>query len=255
MAVVARQPLFLWVRTVNEPSDSKATSAAAHELATDERSHERLQERLRLTEIFHSLQGESKRVGLRTVFVRLTGCPLRCVYCDTAYAFHGGDWWTFDDVLTEVGRHGARHVCVTGGEPLAQKACLPFLSRLCDAGYSVSLETGGAMDLAGVDARVMKVMDLKTPDSGECERNRWENLEHLGSDDQIKFVICSRADYEWARDCVFERKLDDICEVLFSPSWGQLPPGELADWIIADRLPVRMQVQLHKILWGDKPGV
>lgn len=210
--------------------------------------------RVRLTEIFHSLQGESRLVGVPTVFVRLTGCPLRCVYCDTAYAFHGGDWWTFDEVLARVGSHGAQHVCVTGGEPLAQRSCLPLLEKLCDAGYSVSLETGGAMELAGVDPRVMKVMDLKTPGSGESGRNRWENLDQLNDSDQIKFVICSREDYEWARDTVRERKLDEICEVLFSPSWGEQDPGKLADWILADKLPVRMQVQLHKILWGDSPG-
>ena len=211
-------------------------------------------ERLRLTEIFLSVQGESRTVGWPTVFVRLTGCPLRCQYCDTAYAFHGGDWWDIDAILAEVAKHGVRHVCVTGGEPLAQKRCLALLERLCDAGYEVSLETSGALDIAGVDPRVSRVMDLKTPGSKEAHRNRLENLPLLTAHDQLKFVICDRADYDWAKDMLATHALDRRCEVLFSPSQGQLAPRELAEWIIADRLPVRFQLQLHKVLWGDQPG-
>ena len=211
-------------------------------------------ERLRITEIFHSLQGEARDVGRPTVFVRLTGCPLRCSYCDTAYAFHGGDWWSIDAILAEVARLGARHVCVTGGEPLAQKRCLSLLRRLCDAGYAVSLETGGAHDIAGVDARVSRVVDLKTPGSGEVKRNRMQNLALLTPHDQLKFVLCDRADYEWACALLGEHELAGRCDVLFSPSYGQLAPAQLAEWILADRLPVRMQVQLHKILWGETPG-
>lgn len=209
---------------------------------------------LRITEIFHSLQGESVCVGLPTVFVRLTGCPLRCRYCDTAYAFTGGRRMNFGEILEEVARHEARHVTVTGGEPLAQRQCGPLLELLCDEGYSVSLETGGAMDIADVDRRVMKVMDIKTPASGEHSRNRWENLDCLDGKDQIKVVICDRADYEWAREQLRQRRLDRYCEVLFSPSYNELPAPQLAGWILEDRLPVRFQVQLHKILWGDEPG-
>lgn len=211
-------------------------------------------ERLRLTEIFLSVQGEARAVGWPTVFVRLTGCPLRCQYCDTAYAFHGGDWWEIDAILAEVARHGVRHVCVTGGEPLAQKRCLALLERLCEAGYEVSLETSGAIDIAGVDPRVSRVVDLKTPGSKEMARNRLENLPLLTARDQLKFVLCDRADYDWARGMVAEHGLADRCEVLFSPSQAQLPARELAEWIIADRLPVRFQLQLHKVLWGDTPG-
>lgn len=211
-------------------------------------------ERLRLTEIFLSVQGESRTVGWPTVFVRLTGCPLRCQYCDTAYAFHGGDWWDIEAILAEVAKHGVRHVCVTGGEPLAQKRCLALLERLCDAGYEVSLETSGALDIAGVDPRVSRVMDLKTPGSKEAHRNRLENLPLLTPHDQLKFVICDRADYDWAKEMLATHALDQRCEVLFSPSQGQLAPRELAEWIIADRLPVRFQLQLHKVLWGDQPG-
>jgi 7-carboxy-7-deazaguanine synthase len=210
--------------------------------------------RLRLTEIFLSLQGESRSVGWPTVFVRLTGCPLRCQYCDTAYAFHGGQWHEIDDILAEVARHGVRHVCVTGGEPLAQKRCLALLERLCDAGYEVSLETSGAIDIAGVDARVHRVVDLKTPGSGEQARNLPGNLDLLGDRDQVKFVICDRGDYDWAKRMLAEHRLADRCEVLFSPSHAQLPARELADWIVADRLPVRFQLQLHKQLWGEEPG-
>ncbi|MGD8573568.1 MAG: 7-carboxy-7-deazaguanine synthase QueE [Gammaproteobacteria bacterium] len=211
-------------------------------------------ERLRITEIFHSLQGEARTVGLPTVFVRLTGCPLRCVYCDTEYAFHGGDWFSFEEILTTVAAYRAEHVCVTGGEPLAQKNCPALLARLCDAGYEVSLETSGAVDISPVDTRVSRVLDLKTPGSGEASRNRWENLDQLTANDQVKFVICDRADYEWARARLAEHRLAERCDVLFSPSHAQLAAGELADWLLADRLPVRFQVQLHKYLWGDQPG-
>lgn len=211
-------------------------------------------ERLRLTEIFLSVQGEARAVGWPTVFVRLTGCPLRCQYCDTAYAFHGGEWWEIDTILAEVARHGVRHVCVTGGEPLAQKRCLLLLEKLCDAGLDVSLETSGAIDIAGVDPRVSRVVDLKTPASLEMHRNLLSNLPLLTAHDQVKFVICDRADYDWARGMVAEHALADRCEVLFSPSFDQLPPRELAEWILADRLPVRFQMQLHKQLWGDAQG-
>lgn len=211
-------------------------------------------ERLRLTEIFLSLQGESRSIGWPTVFVRLTGCPLRCQYCDTAYAFHGGEWWDFDAILAEVAKHGARHVCVTGGEPLAQKRCVELLRRLCDAGYDVSLETSGAIDIGPVDQRVSRVLDIKTPGSGEVARNLWTNLPLLTPHDQVKFVICSREDYGWAKAIVAEHKLTQTCDVLFSPSFSQVDPSALADWIVADRLPVRFQLQLHKILWNDEPG-
>ena len=210
--------------------------------------------RLKITEVFLSLQGESSYVGWPTVFVRLTGCPLRCTYCDTAYAFHGGQWRTLAELLAEVASHGVRHVCVTGGEPLAQKNCLPLLAALCDAGYSVSLETSGAIDIAGVDARVARIVDIKTPDSGEVGRNRWDNLPLLTAHDEVKFVLCSRADYEWAVERVREHRLHERCAVLFSPSHKQVTPRELADWIVADRLPVRFQTQLHKQLWGEEQG-
>ncbi|MHB1947592.1 MAG: 7-carboxy-7-deazaguanine synthase QueE [Gammaproteobacteria bacterium] len=210
--------------------------------------------RLRITEIFYSLQGETRTVGLPTVFIRLTGCPLRCGYCDTAYAFQGGNWVEIDDILQQVEGYGAHYVTVTGGEPLAQKPCIELLQRLCDEGYEVSLETSGALDVSGVDPRVIKVVDIKTPGSLEESKNRLENIEYLLPHDQIKFVICSRDDYEWSRNLLQQYKLADICEVLFSPSFGQQSPGELADWIINDRLPVRLQIQLHKFLWGDVAG-
>jgi 7-carboxy-7-deazaguanine synthase len=210
--------------------------------------------RLRVTEIFKSLQGESSFVGLPTVFVRLTGCPLRCQYCDTTYSFHGGQWQSIDEVLGKVRELGTRHVCVTGGEPLAQKGCLELLAHLCDEGYSVSLETSGALDIAAVDPRVVRVVDIKTPGSGEVDRNRWDNLALLQPHDEVKFVLCSRADYDWAREIIERHQLVGRCPILFSPSYTQLPARELADWIVADRLPVRFQVQLHKVLWGDQPG-
>lgn len=209
---------------------------------------------LKITEIFHSLQGEARQAGLPTVFVRLTGCPLRCAYCDSEYAFFGGAWMHFDAVMDTISQYGTRHVCVTGGEPLAQKRCPELLTRLCDAGYAVSLETSGAMDIRLVDERVSRVMDLKTPGSGEADRNLWSNIAALTPHDQIKFVLCSREDYEWARQQLRERCLADCCEVLFSPSWGEVDATALANWILADRLPVRFQLQLHKLLWGDVPG-
>jgi 7-carboxy-7-deazaguanine synthase len=210
--------------------------------------------RLKITEIFHSLQGEADTVGVPTVFVRLTGCPLRCQYCDTAYAFHGGDWWEIEAILARVTELGARYVCVTGGEPLAQKGCTQLLTRLCDAGLRVSIETSGAMALAQVDPRVVKVVDVKTPGSGEEGRNRYEELAHLATTDLVKFVICSRDDYEWSRGRLPQLGLPPGCTVLFSPSHEQLPARDLADWILADRLPVRFQIQLHKYLWGNVPG-
>ncbi len=211
-------------------------------------------DRLRITEIFCSLQGEARAAGWPTVFVRLTGCPLRCGYCDTAYAFSGGETRTLDDLLAEVASHGLRHVCVTGGEPLAQKRCITLLSALCDAGFDVSLETSGALDIGDVDARVSRIVDIKTPGSLEVARNRWENLPLLTPRDQVKFVICSREDYEWAKQVVAEHGLADRCEVLFSPSYTQVAPRALADWIVEDRLPVRFQMQLHKQLWGEEQG-
>ena len=210
--------------------------------------------RLKITEIFYSLQGEADTVGFPTVFVRLTGCPLRCQFCDTAYAFHGGEWRSLDEVLSRVGEYSPRYVCVTGGEPLAQKNCLPLLTSLCDANYRVSLETSGAMPLADVDPRAVRVVDVKTPGSGEERRNRYDDLALLRPEEQIKFVICDRADYEWSRSQVESRRLTAHCQVLFSPSAEQLPARQLADWILADRLPVRFQLQLHKVLWGNVPG-
>jgi 7-carboxy-7-deazaguanine synthase len=210
--------------------------------------------RLKIAEVFHSLQGEADSVGVPTVFIRLTGCPLRCQYCDTAYAFHGGEWRTIEDLVRQVHELGSRYVCVTGGEPLAQKTCVELLRRLCDEGFRVSLETSGAMPLEDVDPRVVLVVDVKTPGSGEERRNLYGELERLQSKDQTKFVICNREDYEWSRAKVQELKLAHRCSVLFSPSHEQLAARELADWILEDRLPVRFQIQLHKYLWGNVPG-
>lgn len=210
--------------------------------------------RLRITEIFHSLQGESLSVGCPTVFIRLTGCPLRCGYCDTAYAFKGGEWLEPNEILAQVAGYQTPYVTVTGGEPLAQKACIPLLQRLCDAGYRVSLETSGALDISAVDARVSRVMDLKTPGSGEVERNLYSNIDRLQPHDQVKFVICNRADYQWALARIEEYGLSARCELLFTPSFGEQDATELANWVLADRVPVRVQIQLHKYLWGDVPG-
>ncbi len=211
-------------------------------------------ERLRVNEIFHSLQGEADSVGFPTVFVRLTGCPLRCQYCDTEYAFHAGDWFDLDDILEKVGKIGSSYVCVTGGEPLAQPNCLRLLTRLCDAGFHVSLETSGALDVSAVDTRVSRVIDVKTPASNEAARNRIENFQYLTPLDQLKFVICSREDYVWGKAFLQQHGLSARCRILFSPSYGQQSPTALAEWILEDRLPVRFQLQLHKILWGDVPG-
>jgi 7-carboxy-7-deazaguanine synthase len=211
-------------------------------------------ERLRVNEIFHSLQGEADCVGFPTVFVRLTGCPLRCQYCDTEYAFHAGDWLDLEDILEKVGAIGASYVCVTGGEPLAQPNCLKLLTRLCDAGFHVSLETSGALDVSAVDARVSRVIDVKTPGSNEASRNRIENFQYLTPLDQLKFVICSRDDYDWSKAFLQQHGLSARCRILFSPSYNEQSPTALAEWILADRLPVRFQLQLHKILWGDVPG-
>ena len=209
---------------------------------------------LRITEIFQSIQGESTRVGLPTTFIRLTGCPLRCTWCDTAYAFTGGETMTVAEILARVADIGCPTVCVTGGEPLAQRACLDLLTALCDAGCSVSLETSGALDIAAVDPRVSRIVDLKAPDSGESARNLWSNLDHLTTSDELKLVLASEADYAWARDALREHALAARCTVLFSPVQGQLDPGRLAEWILRDHLPVRYQLQLHKVLWGNTPG-
>ncbi len=209
---------------------------------------------LKISEIFYSLQGEARDAGRPSVFIRLTGCPLRCTYCDSEYAFYGGEWMHFDEIMTEVSSRKTKHVCVTGGEPLAQKRCHALLSRLCEEGYEVSLETSGAIDVSKVDQRVSRVVDIKTPDSGEVERNLWENLEVLTDHDQIKFVICSRQDYEWARAEIRSRELADRFDVLVSPSWGQQDSAMLAAWVLEDQLNVRVQLQLHKLLWGDVPG-
>ena len=209
---------------------------------------------VRISEIFFSLQGETSRVGLPTVFVRLTGCPLRCGYCDTAYAFNGGQPISVAEILHQVTLHQTRYVTVTGGEPLAQKNCLTLLTALCDAQYSVSLETSGAMDISQVDDRVSKIMDIKTPGSGEVAKNNWTNLDWLTSRDEIKFVLCDEADYHWARELIRSKQLQQICPVLMSPVHGHLTPVMLAEWILRDQLPVRMQIQMHKLLWGEGPG-
>lgn len=211
-------------------------------------------DKLRITEIFYSLQGETRTVGLPTTFIRLTGCPLRCLYCDTAYAFHGGQLQTIESILETVKQLGAHYVTVTGGEPLAQENCHQLLTELCDFGFEVSLETSGALDISKVDKRVVKVVDIKTPGSNEALRNRFENFQHLLCHDQVKFVICDEMDYGWAKKIMREHQLHNRCEVLFSPSYGQLDHKDLAEWILADKLPVRFQIQLHKYIWGDVPG-
>jgi len=211
--------------------------------------------RLKITEVFRSLQGESLSAGLPTVFIRLTGCPLRCDYCDTAYAFTGGEWIDIADIIQQVDAYATRHITVTGGEPLAQKSCLELLTRLCDAGYIVSLETSGALPIEDVDPRVSRVVDVKTPGSGEQDRNLAKNYQHLTGTDQLKFVICDEVDYQWSRAFMAENGLSDKCEILFSPCWQQQDATQLAEWILRDGLEVRMQLQLHKLLWGDKPGV
>lgn len=230
-------------RTHADPSGAEAPVESDTSTAT-----------LRITEVFHSLQGETSRVGLPTVFVRLSGCPLRCRWCDTPYSFQGGETVTLDSLLARVATYGVPTVCVTGGEPLAQKNCLPLLVALCEAGYSVSLETSGALDISKVDARVSRIVDIKPPASGEAARNRWENLAHLTPHDEIKFVLADRADYDWASEILRVQNLAKICPVLFSPVQDELSPALLAEWIIDDRLPVRLQVQLHKLLWGSTPG-
>lgn len=210
--------------------------------------------RLKITEIFFSLQGEALTVGIPTTFIRLSGCPLRCQYCDTGYAFSGGEWMSFDEILEQVTANKTGYITVTGGEPLAQKGCIDLLSMLCDTGYKVSLETSGALDVSAVDSRVVKVMDIKTPGSGEEKRNRLQNIEFICGQDQVKFVICDEADYDWSREFLQRHNLSERCEVLFSPSFEQLTATDLADWILRDGLPVRMQMQLHKLLWGNQPG-
>lgn len=209
---------------------------------------------LRITEIFYSLQGESTLIGLPTVFVRLTGCPLRCQYCDTAYAFQGGKKYTLSHILETIATYHCQTICVTGGEPLAQPNCIPLLTQLCDAGYQVSIETSGALDISRIDPRVIIIMDLKTPASGEISKNLWENLKFIKPKDQIKWVICGRDDYEWAKECIQKYHLTQKAQLLFSPSHHQLSPATLAEWILNDHLPVRFQLQLHKILWHDQPG-
>jgi len=209
---------------------------------------------IRISEIFHSLQGESTRVGLPTVFVRLTGCPLRCHYCDTEYAFTGGEMLPMSAILEQVAVYKTPYVCVTGGEPLAQQSCFALLTQLCDQGYQVSLETSGALSVAAVDSRVKKIMDIKTPDSGEAAKNHWQNLDFINNADELKFVICSREDYEWAKDIIDTYQLFECCEVLLSPSYAEIDATALAEWMLADRLPARFQVQLHKYLWNDEAG-
>lgn len=209
---------------------------------------------LRITEIFHSLQGETSRVGLLTVFIRLTGCPLRCGYCDTSYAFSGGKSMSIDSVIDQVTQFLPHYVTVTGGEPLAQASCQPLLTALCDCGYSVSLETSGALDISRVDHRVSRIVDIKTPGSGEVEKNCWKNLDYLTAQDELKFVLCDENDYQWAKQVMSDHNLDQICPILFSPVFHQLDPAALAAWILRDNLPVRLQLQLHKLIWGECAG-
>jgi 7-carboxy-7-deazaguanine synthase len=213
------------------------------------------QVRLKITEIFYSLQGEALNVGLPTVFIRLTGCPLRCSYCDTAYAFTGGEWMNIETIIDSVKQYDTPYIMVTGGEPLAQKSCITLLGKLCDLGYSVSLETSGAILVDKVDDRVVKVLDVKTPASDEETKNKFENFDFLNAKDQIKFVICDEDDYQWSKQLISEKKLDGKCEILFSPAYEQLAAAMLSEWILRDQLKVRFQIQLHKYLWGDKPGV
>jgi len=222
--------------------------------ARDSLTAPRAGDRVRVTEVFFSIQGEALASGWPSVFIRLTGCPLRCRYCDTAYAFSGGEWRSIAELVEDAGRYGTPYVCVTGGEPLAQPRCGALLTALCDAGFSVSLETSGALDIGAVDPRVSRIVDLKTPGSGECDRNVWGNVAQLTDRDAVKIVVCDRADYDWARAVLRERLAGVPCPVLLSPSYAELAPGTLADWILEDRLPVRLQVQLHKVLWGDTPG-
>jgi 7-carboxy-7-deazaguanine synthase len=211
-------------------------------------------ERLKITEVFCSIQGEARDAGWPSVFIRLTGCPLRCQYCDTAYAFHGGEWRELSDLMAQVETFAVQHVCVTGGEPLAQRRCLDLLTRLCDAGYTVSLETSGALDISGVDSRVQRVVDIKTPGSGEVERNLWGNVDLLTDHDAVKFVICNRDDYVWCRERLQQQLSGVPCPVFLSPSSEEQAATALADWVVEDRLPVRLQIQMHKVLWGAEPG-
>lgn len=231
---------------MSEPATAQRAEAKSHS--------ESRRPRLKITEIFRSLQGEARDAGLPTTFIRLTGCPLRCHYCDTAYAFHGGEWQELDAIVQHPLVTASRHICVTGGEPLAQKHCRELLRRLCEAGHIVSLETSGAMDIADIDPAVSRVVDIKTPDSGEQARNRWQNLSLLRSHDQLKFVICSREDFDWAIDCLHQHQLLGRCELWFSPSFSQVDAGELAQWVLDSGLPIRFQMQLHKLLWNDEPG-
>ena len=240
------------VKSLRQQSDQPLKAQLKTHSAARAVSDRRL--KLKVNEIFFSLQGESLTAGIPTVFIRLSGCPLRCQYCDTAYAFYDGQWLSVSEVVAAVAKHQAAYVTVTGGEPLAQTECLALLKRLCDAGYTVSIETSGALDISAIDERVVRVMDLKTPASGESHRNRWDNIQHLRSTDQVKFVICNRVDYDWAKTILSRYALHHRCTVLFSPAWEQLEGRQLAEWILADHIPVRLQLQLHKLLWGETPG-
>lgn len=223
-------------------------------LATTPSGNQVAEPRLRITEIFYSLQGESSLVGLPTIFIRLTGCPLRCDYCDTAYAFSGGEWMSVSDILQQISQYNTKTVCVTGGEPLAQRSCANFLMQLCDSGYRVSIETSGSIDISQLDSRVIRVMDIKTPGSGEASKNRYENIQYLQQKDEVKFVLCNRDDYDWSKEIINQHKLSEKTQILFSPVHDGVSPGDLADWIISDQLNVRFQFQLHKFLWNNEPG-